>query len=134
MMTDLEKEKIRFLRIDGWGYNAIAKKLDIPLNTIKSFCRRNQLTSVEIQGMSGLCRQCGEALTGRTNQKFCCEDCRRAWWRKHPQLIERKAFYLAVCSYCGKEFGSYGNNKRKYCCHACYIAARFRKRAETVEE
>jgi len=33
--------------------------------------------------------------------------------------------YPAVCVRCGKEFLSYGNRKRKYCSHDCYIKARF---------
>lgn len=134
MMTNLEKEKIRLWRMDGWGYGAIAKQMGISENTVKTFCRRNQLTSVEINAMAGFCRECGEALPGRSNQKFCNDDCRRAWWREHPELVERKAFYPVVCAYCGKEFKSYGQSKRKYCCHACYIAARFGKGTQTVEE
>lgn len=134
MMTNLVKEKIRFWREDGWGYGAIAKKLGISENTIKTFCRRNSLTSAEINERAGRCRQCGEVLEGRKGQKFCSEDCRREWWKDHPELVERKAFYPAVCSYCGKEFESYGNNKRKYCCHACYIAARFGKGKDIVRE
>ena len=27
---------------------------------------------------------------------------------------------------CGKPFRAYGNSQRKYCCHACYVQARFR--------
>lgn len=42
-------------------------------------------------------------------------------------LFYRKAFYPLICAECGKEFLSYGNRKRKYCSHACYIKARFQK-------
>lgn len=31
-----------------------------------------------------------------------------------------------VCPSCGREFTAYGNAGRKYCCHPCYIAARFK--------
>lgn len=31
-----------------------------------------------------------------------------------------------TCAECGKPFTAYGNSKRKYCCHTCYIAARFK--------
>ena len=29
-----------------------------------------------------------------------------------------------TCQHCGKEFESYGNKNRKYCCRTCYIASR----------
>ena len=64
--------------------------------------------------------------TGRP-KKFCSDKCRREWWKGHPERINRKesAMYPAVCVRCGKEFLSYGNRKRKYCSHDCYIKARF---------
>ena len=46
-MTDMEKEKIRYLRGEGLGYKAIASRLALSENTVKSFCRRN--------GLSGIC-------------------------------------------------------------------------------
>lgn len=36
---------------------------------------------------------------------------------KNPYIIDRKAYYGFVCPNCGKEFRTYGNSKRKYCCH-----------------
>lgn len=40
-MTDAQKENIRYLRGEGLGYRAIASRLGISENTVKSFCRRN---------------------------------------------------------------------------------------------
>ncbi|MCI8790782.1 MAG: RNA polymerase subunit sigma-70, partial [Lachnospiraceae bacterium] len=40
-MTDAEKEKIRFLRMEGLGYGAVAERLGLSENTVKSYCRRN---------------------------------------------------------------------------------------------
>ncbi len=127
-MTDVEKERIRFWRMEGLGYGRIADRLGISENTVKSFCRRNGLTGAAAMESSMACRHCGKPLAsvpGRKGRKFCTEACRRAWWKAHPQLVERRAFYKMACARCGKEFVSYGNQGRKYCSHACYIAERF---------
>lgn len=127
-MTNAEKEKIRFWRMEGLGYGMIAARLELSENTVKSFCRRNHLTGVAAKEAPTTCRHCGMALSslpGRKGRKFCSEACRRAWWKAHPELVNRKAFYLMTCAHCGKEFKSYGNRTRKYCSHACYIAVRF---------
>lgn len=44
----------------------------------------------------------------------------------HPEAVKQKAVYTFTCPECGKEFTAYGNAKRKYCSHDCYIAARFK--------
>ena len=132
-MTDAEKEKIQFLRGEGFGYGAIAERLGISANTVKSFCRRNCLSAAGVVEAASVCRCCGRPLGDlpRGNlRKFCSEACRRAWWREHGDLVERRKFYALVCAHCGKEFRSYGNKKRKYCSHACYIAERFRGRGD----
>lgn len=128
MMTDVQKEKIRYWRMEGLGYGGIAARLGISENTVKSFCRRNNLTGTAAMEASMACRHCGQplaALPGRKDRKFCSEACRRTWWKANPELVDRKAFYLLTCARCGKEFESYGNKNRKYCSHACYIAERF---------
>ncbi len=130
-MTEAEKDKIRYWRGEGLSYGAIADRLHISRDTVKSFCRRNCPSGVVAADTVLVCRNCGAPLTGtgrKQPQKFCSADCRYAWWKAHRELMNRSAFYPAVCSHCGKDFVSYGNQKRKYCCHACYIAARFGER------
>lgn len=130
-MTETEKEKIRFWRCEGVSYGRIADRLNLSANTVKSFCRRNHLAGVAASEPVLVCRNCGAPLERahkKKQRKFCSDSCRHTWWNAHPELIDRRAFYPAVCTYCGKEFQSYGNQKRKYCSHACYIAARFGKR------
>lgn len=39
--------------------------------------------------------------------------------------VNRKANYEFICPHCKKLFSAYGNKKRKYCSHACYIEDRF---------
>ena len=45
-MTDQEKQRIAVMRSLGESYNEIAEKLNLSVNTVKTFCRRNQLTGV----------------------------------------------------------------------------------------
>lgn len=129
-VTDAEKERIRFWRMEGLGYGVVAERLGISVNTVKSYCRRNRLAGVASKEPPVVCRECGVSLAsvpGRKGRKFCCEGCRRAWWRAHPELVRREAYYTLVCGHCGREFESYGNRGRKYCSHECYIRARFGK-------
>ena len=49
-MTDLEKQRIAVMRSAGESYKAIAKTLNLSLNTVQTFCRRNQLTGMRAGG------------------------------------------------------------------------------------
>lgn len=127
-MTNIEKEKIRYLRCEGLGYKAIASRLSISENTVKSFCKRNGLSGVAGKGQDSVCRHCGKSLDkkpGYENKKFCSGACRSAWWNNHPYLINRESVSRRACAHCGKLFESYKSKNRKYCGHACYIKARF---------
>jgi len=42
-MTDKDRKVIVQLRENGLGYGRIARLLGIPLSTVKSYCRRNNL-------------------------------------------------------------------------------------------
>lgn len=55
-MTDAQKEQVRYLRCEGLGYGAIATRLGISENTVKSFCRRNNLTGVASKEPVVVCR------------------------------------------------------------------------------
>lgn len=134
VFNDTAKAQVRRLREAGMPLGKIAAQLGVNVNTVKSWCRRNNITpttdttaaAVDVVELVG-CLQCGAELTGRQT-RFCCEPCRRAWWKTHPDLIDRKAFYTFTCAYCSKSFTAYGNSTRKYCCHACYIRHRFTTR------
>ena len=43
-MTDQEKQRIAVMRSVGESYKEIAKTLNLSLNTVQTFCRRNMLT------------------------------------------------------------------------------------------
>jgi endogenous inhibitor of DNA gyrase (YacG/DUF329 family) len=128
------------MRQDGQSYFQIASSLDISENTVKSYCRRNNLgvaisiRPLAIKEINLVCKQCrkplNQGMRGNT-KKFCSEECRRSWWKTHDSSLKRKAYYTLVCAECGRKFESYGNKSRKYCSHTCYIQARFEKGGES---
>lgn len=124
-----QKEHITVLRSKGISFGRIAKELGLSINTVKSFCRRNQsggiVVAQPVQEISDpiLCRQCGKRLNqlpGHRPRKFCSEVCKRSWWAIHPEQSQKKAWHNADCNYCGKGFLYYGNRTRKYCSLICY--------------
>lgn len=126
-MTEEQKSQIRELRKDGLGYKLIAKELGISANSVKSFCRRNELCE-NPKGEILRCEQCGKALhsiPGKKKKRFCSDICRQTWWNSHLNLVKRKAVYAYTCPVCQREFSVYGNANRKYCSHKCYVAGRF---------
>ena len=134
-MTDNQKAQIIKLRVAGNGYGKIAKMLGISLNTVKSFCRRNDINgntvtepSAILTGETTFCENCGRTIQQIAKQKkkrFCCDKCRNTWWNSHLDQVKRKAVYNFKCQHCGKGFHIYGDRRRKYCSHECYIADRF---------
>lgn len=97
-MNNLQKEQIVILRANGESYSKIADVLGISINTIKSFCRRNNLGGVASAGTKqegdALCNQCGAPLkqiAGKKQKRFCSNKCRMAWWNSHPEKINRIA-------------------------------------------
>lgn len=134
-MTNQQKEQIAALRSQGFGYATIAKAVGLQKGTVVAYCRKIGLTGTKavdnrrIEVDINFCLQCGALLTqtpGRKRIKFCSDKCRVTWWNAHPEKVNRKAVYSFTCANCGKPFTSYGNAERKYCCHACYIADRFK--------
>ena len=135
-MTTEEKARVFELRKLGCSYREIARQTGTQFNTIKSFCRRHDLGERYSRRIRSAeknnCPQCGKPLDlcFRTKpRRFCSDACRQAWWNANRDLVNRKAIYEYHCEHCGKPFTAYGNANRKYCCHACYTAARFGKGA-----
>ena len=119
-MTDEQKSKIAALRNRGASFCEIAKKMNVSINTVKSFCRR---CKSEV-----FCKSCGKPIVqpkGTREKKFCSDKCRMAWWNSHRDDVNKKAIYSYKCCCCGSEFQVYGNSHRKYCSRACYIKSRF---------
>jgi len=137
-MNSLQKERVVTLRRQGESYAKIADSLGISINTIQSYCRRNNLGAnlpvavPEAPESHFYCRQCGQELVqrnGRKKRKFCSDECCAAWWKSHPDQLGKKAVYHFKCVHCGTDFSAYGNRGRKYCSHVCYVADRFGKGA-----
>ncbi len=42
-MTNEQRRKIQELRSIGYGYGRISETIQVPLNTVKAYCRRNGL-------------------------------------------------------------------------------------------
>lgn len=133
-MTSEQKQQIYLLREKGYGYATIAETLGLTKNQVSAYCRRNNLSGIKAERTvsnrpdSDCCLFCGKPLTqtpGRKPIKFCSNECRVKWWNSHQDMVNKKAIYSFTCACCGKEFTAYGNAKRKYCSHACYITGRF---------
>ena len=117
-MKNEDIAKITSMRQQGKGAAEIAETLDLPLNTVKSYLRRHPETDT-----SRVCPQCGKPVVqkeGRKEKKFCSDKCRMTWWNSHQSEIKKEAYYTLVCQFCGKEFESYGNQRRKFCSRKCY--------------
>ena len=115
-----DKIAINNMRLEGHSPSVIAAKLGLSAGTVRSHIHRHP----NIPGAKA-CKNCGRPLMqpkGRREKKFCSDSCRMAWWNSHQDQVERKAYYRLECQFCGKEFESYGNKNRKYCCRACYVA------------
>lgn len=146
-MTTEQKSEITSLREQGYGYKKIAELTDVPVNTVKSFCRRSGVQpSGEIKKdiqdredqmrdapeetpvLEHFCLFCGkpvEQTPGKRKKKFCCDECRKRYWSLHRNELSNKVTRVYKCQHCGKEFRAYGKRGRKYCSQRCYFAGRF---------
>lgn len=138
IVDDQVKQLVKKMRIHGASTAVIAKHLVLNPNSVKTLCRRQgwapDACFEQVSDPRGVwCRQCGEKIMvgmGMKRRWFCCQECRRVWWKNHPEESRRKAFYHFTCCCCGRGFVAYGNVKRKYCTHACYIRDRFHRAGE----
>lgn len=130
MMTNTQKQSIRELRRMGLAYSTIADATGLSANTVKSFCHRNNVGTVSpISNYNpDTCKYCGDPLKhhpGKRKKCFCNDKCRSDWWNCNRRWLHRKKASQLICYYCGTEFNSYGNKKRKYCGRDCYIRSRY---------
>lgn len=133
-MTDLQRNMIKMLREQGYGYSTVANAVGLKKDTVVAYCRKMKLTGKKADNDrvavdTGFCLECAQILIhtpGKKHMKFCSNKCRTSWWNSHPEKVNRKANYSFTCAHCGKPFTAYGNSTRKYCCHDCYIANRFK--------
>jgi len=71
------------------------------------------------------CEYCGADFEPKKQvgkrQRFCCEDCQRAWWANHPEASKRKR-YTYTCQNCGKEYTAKAKDRDKFCSRECAFA------------
>lgn len=124
-MNQNQKIKIAELRKEGLGYKKIASELGISVNTIKSFCRSKKLTTKDLTGID-VCKRCGKRIIQtehRRKKLFCSLECKTKWFNRNRRKPNGEK---VICINCGKVFKAYSHEKRKYCCHSCYIESRFK--------
>ncbi len=78
MMSKFTCSEIERLRLDGYGPTAIADELYLSVNTVKSYIRRHSRLRI-----TSRCLYCDRPISqtkGRKVKKFCCDQCRSAYW------------------------------------------------------
>ena len=100
-MTDEDRKQIIQLRKQGLGYKAIARALDLTRDSVRGFCKRNNLdghadiVKLNIQVMKEkeiLCLNCGKPFKTKKQgrpRKYCSDFCRRSWWNKNKDEIKK---------------------------------------------
>jgi len=125
MISNVQKDTILTMRQQGCSCPEIAKYLALSPNTVKSICRRGGAKALQPKMSTvDVCKNCGAPLSqsaGGRKRTFCSNQCRYAWWN----AVRSKKPYRLTCFYCGKQFISYGNRKRKFCGRECYILSRY---------
>jgi len=137
-MTDEQREQIIHMRREGIGYRNIGKELSLSRDVVRNYCKSINMGGygIDIKGddNDNHCLMCNKEFvkndTGR-KRKFCSEECRRAYWKKHPELMQKKT-HTYTCPNCNEEFTTVTRGQ-KFCSHDCYIRFRF-KESITVQE
>ncbi len=74
-MTDTQRMQIKELRLAGYGYKKIAQALGLSVDTVKSYCRKNNLAGVMAGNPTSsanektYCKKCGKELLQKTKSK-----------------------------------------------------------------
>ncbi len=138
-MTDDQREAIFHLRMEGLGYKAIARRLRLKRDNVRSHCKHAglhghgevvPLNRREKLKQQNTCRYCAGNIQqpdkGR-RRSFCSSECRRQWWTENrdQRRPDWDKVYHYHCQHCGELFTAYADRKRKYCSHPCYIQSRF---------
>lgn len=121
-MTSEQSIMITNLMKEGMGYRKIATELNLPINSVKSWCRRHPVVEIKIDN----CLMCGKeihSLPHKRKKKFCSDSCRYKWWSAHSDEKKNKTEYNHVCKNCGREF--FNNRKNAdYCGRECFALSR----------
>ena len=115
-----KKEKlmaVKKLMKEGLNVTEISKSLKLPRTTVHDIVKKLQKVSISY------CLNCDEPFTPNKyfpNQKFCCDHCRRIYWRKKYKKLGTNKKILLTCNHCGRLF--YADRKTvKFCSRECYL-------------
>ena len=112
-------DKIKYFQRKGLSYSETALKLNLKVDSVKSFYFRHPADNT--------CLCCGEELSSSTAHRqrmFCSDKCRYTWWYRNRDLKPIPNAVETVCAMCGTTFVSRASAKRKYCSLACHYKAR----------
>ncbi len=126
-MTDEEKSIVVEMKKAGLGARRIAHFLGLSVNTVKSYLRNHPEALFPGEPCDDFCHFCGKPIIytpKAKKRKFCSDQCRLAWWKAHPDKLNRKAFYPKICPSCGQSYMAYGRPNQKYCSRKCFANAR----------
>lgn len=109
-MTDAQAKQINEMRMRGMGYKAIGMAIGLSRDIVRNYCKRHNLAGyatvvsknmkLMVDGKE-VCHFCGNPITqpktGRP-RRFCCEKCRREWWKAHPEAVQKsEKGFLHAC-------------------------------------
>lgn len=120
-MNDLDEQRIRNLRAAGWGYKAIADFCVLTRDQVRSYCTSRNLEA-GLMVVERVCQWCATPMRGGARARFCSPSCRHKAWRERQKTEPVRG---RSCAYCGHRFVIVDKPGQKYCCHACYVRARF---------
>ena len=144
------RNRILFLKSKGCSLPEISERVQVSVNTIKSFLSRHRddistdyreenldeesfLETVDNNTDENeteerdKCEFCGIPIfhiEGKRKKKFCSDKCRMSWWYRNRNNDNGESVYWFICEYCGTKFSVYGNKHRKYCSQDCFHKAR----------
>lgn len=96
-MTAQQLEQIAVLRQHNFPYSFIAREVSMPINTVKSICRRKGYKAVGSRKTKSekestvLCKNCRKPLPKgvRSDAVFCSDYCRTVWRRNNRKVTEK---------------------------------------------
>jgi DNA-directed RNA polymerase subunit RPC12/RpoP len=75
-----------------------------------------------------VCEYCGALFQTdkrtKKRQRFCGEECSRAWWTENS---DKHKHYVFICKNCGKEFETVSINRNNACSRKCIVKLRTKK-------
>ena len=126
-MTEAMARQITQLRMKGLGYKSIGVVVGTSRENVRYFCKTHGLAgdveqikaTFKDENVPSRCKFCGKRIerNPKSGKKlFCSDECRRAWWKQHPEksVHSQEATYTFECAYCKRYFSAYGNKFRKY--------------------